>query len=333
MTRSSLLVLVIVAAYACSDTDPPAEPTWQVVQEKIPGGLLRVWGRNARDVYAVGADGDGQESLALHFDGDKWTRLHPGTTGDLWWVDGVGEDDIRMVGEAGLILRYRPSTGAFERITAPEAVTLFGAWGRSPNDVWYVGGVVSAMRGIIWRDDGTAVSPVTETLTATRSTIFKTHGFSDGTVMMVGQTGQSVVYDGTSYSEPMTGTRFPLFTVHGARKDHAFAVGGVASGVIVRWDGAEWIDETPAEAPQMNGVWVVGDALAYAAGFNGRMYKREGSTWSEVSGVPTFQDLHSVWIDETGAIWACGGQLASDPPKQGVLVRYGPPIATGIEVP
>src|SRR5687768_5000089 len=78
MLRSSLAVLVIFTACACSDTDPPKDPTWQLVQEDLPGGLLRVWGRNARDVYAVGADGDGQESLVIHFDGEKWTRLHPG---------------------------------------------------------------------------------------------------------------------------------------------------------------------------------------------------------------------------------------------------------------
>lgn len=304
-------------------------PEWQLVHENLPGALLRVWGRNANDVYAVGADGDGMGSLAIHFDGTRWTRLDTGTTGDLWWVHGVGEDDIRMAGEGGLILRYRPSTGQFERITAPEPVTLFGVWGRAPNDVWYVGGIPAGAKGAVWHDDGSTVATPAQTLTTTTATIFKVHGFDDGKLWVIGQAGISGSWDGTRFTQHATGTPLDLFTVHGVDFDHVFAVGGASEGVILSWDGARWVDETPPETPQLNGVFAPSASLVYAAGFNGRVFRRDAGTWSEVQDVPTFDDLHSIWIDEEGGVWAVGGRLASDPPRDGVLVHHGRKIATG----
>lgn len=327
------VALLVLASLACGSADPPPEPSWQVVQSGLPGGLLRVWGRSARDIYAVGADGDGAGSLVLHFDGRAWRRLDPGTRGDLWWVDGVGDDDIRMVGEAGLILRYRPSTGAFERLEAPEAITLFGVWGSSSGDVWYAGGDISRGRGILWRDDGRSIRSTSEVITATgTAALFKVHGFAEGGVWFVGQLGRTAFWNGSSFVEPRSGTALPLFTVHGLRASRVYAVGGVADGVILAWDGSEWMDETPREAPQLNAIWVVRDDLAYAAGFNGRIFRRDAAGWSEIADdIPTFQDLHSVWVDENGEIWASGGRLASDPPKDGVLIHYGVPIPTEMQ--
>jgi hypothetical protein len=317
-----------LALAACGPSDEP--PSWQVVHDELPGGVLRVWGTSARDVYAVGSDGDGAGSLVLHYDGAKWSRLDPGTTGDLWWVEGVGPDDIRMVGEAGLILRYRPSTKTFERITAPEPITLFGVWGRSSEDVWYVGGNVAGRRGVVWRDDGSGPRVPEATLTSTTSTFFKVYGFASGETWSVGQGGTTMHFDGVAFDAPTSGTRLPLFTVHGTDPAHVWAVGGVADGVILAWDGTAWVDETPPETPQVNAVFASTAERVHAAGFNGRMWAREAGVWGELDGVPTFDDLHSVWVDDEGGIWAGGGQLASDPPRDGVLVHYGRAVATGL---
>src|SRR5215472_8163914 len=109
------VALVVLAACGSKTTEPPpVTPAWQAVFQDLPGGLLRVWGRSSRDVYAVGA-ADDQGSVALHYDGRAWKRLATGTREDLWWVDAVGDDDVRMVGAKGLILVHHPRAGTFER--------------------------------------------------------------------------------------------------------------------------------------------------------------------------------------------------------------------------
>lgn len=326
------VVSLAIGALSCGHTDMPVARGWQLVLDRLPGALLRVWGRSSKDVYAVGADGDGKGPLLLHYDGTKWKRLETGERGDLWWIDAVGEDDLRLVGKDGLILRYSPRTGVFERRAAPARVTLFGAWGSSSSEVWYVGGQVSGGPGVIWRDNGSVVRAPLETTTATRSSaIFKAFGFSRDDVWMVGQNGVSVHWNGSRFEEPRTGTGLPLLTVHGNRKDRFYAVGGVADGILLSWDGSKWTDETPPETPAINGVFAVRDDLVHAAGFNGRIFRRDAAKWSEVKDmIPTYLNFHSVWADETGGIWAAGGQLERDPPTAGVLVHYGSPIAAEI---
>ncbi len=318
------LVIAGAGAAACSgsEDDDGGPPVWSAVFENLPGGLLRAWGTSSKDVYVVGAGGQ-----ALHFDGKKWRRLSPGISTALWWVQGVGPDDIRMVGDGGKILRYRPSTDAFETLASPTERRLFGVWGAAPDDVWYVGGETGSNRGVVLRDDGTTIREVP--LTATSSAVFfKVIGFASDDVWLVGQQGHAIHWDGSDYVETETHTALPLLGVHGGSDDELWAVGGVGNGVILEWNGTDWQEETPPATPQMIGVWAVDAEDVYACGFNGRIFRRSGGAWAEVAEkLPTFQDLHAIWVDDRGAIWATGGRLLQDPPTAGVLIRYGPPIS------
>lgn len=315
----------------CAEDAPAAsDPEWQVLLDDLPGALLRVYGTGPRDVYAVGADGDGAGSLVYHFDGTRLEKLDPGTSGDLWWVEAVAEDDVRMVGEGGLILRYQPTSKTFTRLPVPsDGDTLFGAWGSSGDDVWYVGGLPTATRSVVWRDTGSGATPVSDLPVSTSSTtVFKVHGFTDGSVWLVGQRGRTWRLHDGAWTEPESGTQETLFTVHGDRADRVYAVGGTLRGVILGFDGTAWVDETPAGAAGVNGVFARGEDEVYAAGFNGSIWKRgEGGRWDAFAPEsPTFEDLHSIWVDSEGAIWVVGGLLSADPPTRGVLARYGPPL-------
>lgn len=328
----ALAGFALACALAGCGGGPPVtpEPVWQTLLEGLPGALLRVYGTGPRDVYAVGADADGQGSLVYHFDGDRVRRLEPGTRGDLWWLHPVSEDDLRMVGEDGLILQYQPSTGRFTRLSAPSSEdTLFGVWASRPDDVWYVGGAPAATRSVAWRDTGAGAEAVSDLPVSTSSTtIFKAHRAPGGSLWMVGQRGRTWRLQGDRWTEPESGTTETLFTVHGHTGDRVYAVGGTLRGVILAFDGERWVDETPAGAAGINGVHAVNESEAYAAGFNGTVWKRASSgTWSAFSPAPpTFEDLHAVWVDADGAIWVVGGLLSADPPTRGVLARYGSPL-------
>ncbi len=323
---------MLVLGCSGAKPEPAPVPEWQAVFEDLPGALLRVFGQDGV-VYAIGADGDGRGPLVLRFDGASWRRLATGATGDLWWGTVLGADRVRMVGEAGLVVDYVPSADRFEILPKPTDSTLFGVWGASENDVWYVGGLPALSSGVILRGDSVSTRPFEPQPTETSSaTMFKAHGFSSSDVFVVGQRGTALRFDGQRFAPTEVEPKLPLISVHGTAPDALYAVGGGASGLIVRYDGEKWADETPTETPQLSGVWAVDRETAFAAGFNGRIYRRSAGVWSEEAGpIPTYEDLHGVYVDPEGAIWAVGGRLATDPPTKGVLVRYGAPISSETE--
>lgn len=350
----SLALLLALSFVGCSEEppDPPpaADPEWQIVFRDLPAGLLRAWGTSSTDVYVVGsAVGEGEmactapeEPYLLRFDGTKWRRLKPGKVGSVWWVFAVAPDDIRMVGACGLVLYYKPSTDTFTRKKAPTNSTLFGVWGASSNDVWYSGNN-EANTGAVFRDNGSEISVVPVPATVTASTvIFKPHGVSANEIWFSGGAGVTLYWNGTELQHRQTPVPFGLNATHGLRKDRMYAVGGGAQGVLLGWNGMEWIEESEADK-KMIGLWVVSDDEVYAVGENGAIYHRKDGTWAKEDRVGTgskatksgdstvFDDYHSIWVDEKGGIWLAGGALSVMPPVKGVLAYYGPPISKDIE--
>jgi hypothetical protein len=329
--------LGIVGALACASEDPSPSPSptveparAQLVFEGLAGALLRVFGTSARDVWAIGADGDGRGGLVLHFDGARWRRWPIVEPGDLWWGEALGPGRARLVGEAGLVLDVDASVGVTRVRRTGGAETLFGIWG-AERDAWVVGG--RGARGVIRRDDGDIFTTPTSTAAVTAgAATFKVFGLAADAVYVVGQRGRAARWDGARFTVLATPTEETLFAVHAADAASVFAVGGALRGVVLRLDGDAWVDETPPDAPALNGVHVVSATLAYAVGYNGRAFRRSEGVWRPLAeDLPTLRDLHAVWVDPSGGLWAVGGQLASDPPSAGVLVHVGAPIPTTLE--
>jgi hypothetical protein len=327
---------VALSLFACSgepdgnvDRGPPE---WQIVLEGTSGAVLRTHGSSANDVWIVGADGDGRGPLAYHYDGTKLEALNTGATGDLWWVQAdLPGDSVKMVGEAGLIVTAQRSSKTFSARKAPTDATLFGVWGSSASDLWLVGGESSVNTGLVYRDDGTTATLQSAPPTTTSSaTIFKVQGFGPDAVWMVGQRGRVLFWDGSAITDERAPTNLPLIAIHGVDEAQVYAVGGVADGVVLRREGSSWINETPEGMQQMNGVWALANGDVYTAGFNGHIWRKHGGVWAEFEAPPTFQDFHAIWVDPEGGIWAAGGRLASNPPKDGVLVYYGPKLPDGV---
>lgn len=334
--RSHFLSLTLCASLllvaACGDDDAPPPPAWQLVHEDLDAALLSVWGTSASDVWAVGGDSrDGTGPLVLHYDGAAWARVDTGQpAGALWWVFGFVDGPVFMGGEGGVILRYEG--GAFTRMTTPGTDTVFGIWGASPTDLWAVGGASDATGGFAWRLRGAAweAEPALPADVPATAAIWKVFGTSASDAWLVGSNGVSLHWDGGAFTRGATGVGSSLFTVHGNRDRYA-AVGGLANGIIVEFEDGAWHNVTPsATLTGLSGVCLGGDDSGVAVGAYGGVFTRSASGWAEVDlGFALAQNLHGVWLDPSGGIWAVGGQTFGGPLTDGVLIHRGDTIAVG----
>lgn len=301
-----------------------------LVLENLPGALLSVSGTSPTGVYTVGADtNDAAGPLMLHYDGAEWRRVETGlTSGDLWWITTPPVDgQFFMAGDPGLILRYDPSDGSFERYETPGTQIMFGVWGSSLADVWAVGGDLANedAGGVIWHFDGTAwsVTDVADVAPAGLPTLYKVWGRSADEVYAVGRLGMVLRFDGSNWSVVSSDTTRTLFTVHGNDALVA-ATGGSNSGVIQELEDDGFVEHAEAVTPQMNGVFVPADGDAVAVGIGGMITRRDDAgRWPvQRTSVDTIFDFHATWIDDEGGIWAVGGDLSVNL-NEGIVAYFG----------
>lgn len=323
------------APLGCSDPGEPSPDTasWQLMAEDLPGALLSVWGTDVDDIWVVGADArDGSGPMVLHADGARWQRLDSGEVdGTLWWVHGFAGGPVFLGGSGGRILRY--ADGEFERMNTPGSGTVFGLWGSAPDDMWAVGGDSESSGGFAWRlsDDEWQPADGFPQEIAGHAALWKVFGRSAGDVWLVGSSGVALHWDGDAFSSGDTGVGSSLFTVHG-NDDRYVAVGGLVSGIIVERDlgGASWENVTPEPAPYGLAGVCASDHATLAVGSYGVVLARDEDGWEEQDlGFALDDNLHGVWLDPQGGVWAVGGQTFSEPLTDGVIIHRGQPISLG----
>jgi hypothetical protein len=308
------------------------------VLEHLPAALLSVSGTGPKDIYAVGADPkDGGGPLVLHYDGTGWDRLGTGASGDLWWI-GVAPigNAFYLCGDGGLILRYDLGSHQFSRDTTPGAERMYGIWGAAPNDIWAVGADVENpdTGGVIWHYDGDGWSAVD--LGGVRAggipQLFKVWGRAGDDVYAVGFRGVVLHWNGQRWAvmpTPNVNDR-QLFTVHG-NGHRVGAVGGFFAEALLleREEAGDFLLATPANSPQLNGVFYTPDELAVAVGNGLAVATRDAGGWTTVDEGSDDQgrDFHAVWVDGEDGIWAVGGDLTDL--INGVLRYGGPQLVSG----
>jgi hypothetical protein len=123
-----------------------------------------------------------------------------------------------------------------------------------------------------------------------------------------------------------------IMSVWGPAEDEVYVVGGQvgpSTGLVLRYDGADWVDEPlPADTPMLD--WVYGvDGKVWAVGQDGVILIREDGEWrSEAS--PVDNILWGVWGASQDEVWAVGGDGFGDDP---VLLRRSADTWEPVTVP
>jgi len=295
---------------------------------------MSVDGASARDIYAVGAD-KGEGPLVLHFDGASWAELPTGQHGDLWWVHAFADGSAVMAGAGALVLRV--SAGHFERL--PNAglarQTIYGVWGRSPQDFYAVGSA-SGRNGFVWhyRDGVFQEEPLPSDLPRVTHGeppgFFKVWGSGDD-VWVVGSGGAMLRRTGTApFARLQSGVKDILFTVHGA-KGRWLAVGGGSNGIALEGTPNAVRNVSPLGSPLLQGVFASDVDGDWMSGERGAIYSREpgkGEFHPVEHGLPLppAMSLHSIFVDPSHEVWAVGGNVLSPALDSGVIVHFGKAI-------
>lgn len=313
-------------------------PAWQTVLDggDLDGVALSVWGSAPGDVYAVGGPlgNDGFETLAVHFDGQGWQRLHPGGTETYWWVAGSGPQDVWMVGEKGRITHW--DGAAFEEHASGVTATLWGVWAASAKDAWAVGGTPNGGTGapndIVLHWDGAAWSPEPLPGAPLGRTLYKVWGSSADDVYAVGEKGTIWRRAGGAWTllEPAL-TPGKLLTVSGCGAGEVYAVGGSA---VLRSNGQTFAEVDVALTNLVNGVACGPSGSALLVGDGGQKQRLVGGAWIDEFILEPYDDLHGAWSDGQGAFWAAGGDFYGAPvagkKRRGVVARFGAGMVSGV---
>lgn len=328
---------VLVACHESGDASSSvadAAPSWQLLASELPSALLSVAGRSRADVFAVGADkGDGP--WVLHFDGKKWTREATGSHGDLWWVTVPASGPVLMGGANATVLRYDGTR--FERLRTPGIAhdTVYGVWGKSGDDFYAVGSE-AGRNGFVWHYHGGAFEnerlPMDLPLTSAKEVpgFFKVWGSGDD-VWVVGSAGAVMhrTKDGPFTVMP-SGAKDTLFTASGAG-DRVLAVGGSGNGVLLEERAGSFKNVSPQGAGLLQGVFATESHGDWVSGERGAIWSRkspEGAFAPVDHGlvIPASSSLHSIFVDDTGGVWAAGGNVLTPALDGGMLVHYGAPV-------
>lgn len=319
--------------------DKTAAPDFELRVDSQRSALLSVHGTAPDDVWAVGAD-DGDGPVVLHFDGERWQRLATGLRGDLWWVQAISLNVVYFGGSDAHLIEYRD--GQFTRLPTPGLGrhTVFGLWAAGENDVYAVG-AEAGRNGFIWHYDGDSVENLAlpSDLLPTDGEndtpgLFKIWGNAAGELWIVGDRGVALRGNTNDGFKPIERTpQTTLFTVAG-NVEHVVAVGGDNQGTLITLDSNTAFEQATPSLPLQQGVFVTREGTVWTSGQEGSVYRSTAKGMAAVEQqvvMPASDSLHAIWVDNTGGVWAVGGNVLTPALDRGVLLHRNSPDGVALD--
>lgn len=126
---------------------------------------------------------------------------------------------------------------------------------------------------------------------------------STSTGFAVGDDGNTISWDGTSWSYQASSTSDNLYGVSCISASDCWSVG--FGGRIIHWNGISWSNISSPTSDLLNEVDCISSSDCWAVGENGTIIHWNGTTWSMVSS-PTSTELYDVSCVNGSDCWAVG---------------------------
>lgn len=338
MRNGLLLVwLVLLTMVGCdggtgSDGQDAVQMKWSVEKEGIAGGaLMAATLLPSGETLIVGGQATAGAAWRLQ-DGELTDETVP--AGKLLNWASVGADGATLVVGNGRRALWRSASGSWTSEDLPAGDELWGCFAFGANDAWAVGGDevskdVMAPRLLHRTAAGwTSVTLPEITKERQQARLFKIDGHGPNDLLVVGDVGLALHWDGTAWKEEATGTAENLVTVRRLGTDRYVVVGGTATGfVLIREPDGSW-SKVRDSMVGLSGVDVFADgAKVWVAGSYGWMEEVDlvNGEAKEIDEPLTSDVLHFVLRLPGGEALAGGGNFQVWPnAMQGTLLRYGP---------
>lgn len=324
MLRPGCLALCLIAC-AC------APPRFRVLAE-ADGWLLSVTATEERVLAVGGKPGQGGqpgEGLLLRLRaGAAPETLRSPIPGMLWWVHDAGGGVAWLAGEGGALLRFDEASGSLRAVATGTRAVLYGVIALPGGEVIAVGGD-DQQGGVVLRGGEGGVSV---DASAPRSgVLYKVFAPDPAHLFVVGGGGALLRYVVEGGAGRWLQDRSPLppterlLTVHGRSAQEVYAVGGLGSARLLRWDGAAWsLVETPGLGG-LNGVFAEPGGLLLG-GARGLLAAGSAAGPFTPAEADSSEDVHAVFSRGDERL-AAGGNLSQFgvSAARGVLLQQGGP--------
>ena len=309
---------MLITLAGCPSADDTAtittdEAGFSMLTGEFGEGMLLSGFLDQGSLVMVGGDLDAGAGMIARYDGDKLcVESEAPTDKAIWWIHGDGAGEWFAVGADGLILHEKD--GVRTREDVKTSATFFGVWMVSTDEVWAVGGSISAGTGEIWKR--TTLDGWQQIKSGLDGVMFKVWEN-----WFVGVESSYHLESGKLVSYP---TQARLTTVRGAADDDVYAIGGSSSVELQHFDGTAWQDiDLDGDWGVGAGLWTAPGADVWLAGTSGFMGYYNAGELVTPDFPLTNNTFHAVWPFQDEMIFIGGNFLTSGTDYFSVLGRYG----------
>ncbi len=256
--------------------------------------------------------------------------LQPPSGKLLSWASRTPDGALLVVGNGRRAL-WRDPAGHWTSEATPAGDELWGCVAFSTTDAWAVGDDprpdTTAAPVLLHRDVQGWSGVALPSAVPANLRLFKVDGHAPNDVVVVGDDGLALHWDGSQWQQEASGTGVKLTTVRALAGGTYLAVGGLETGVVVLRDEAgNWHKLRDAKTGLSGfdtfdrSIWTCGDAgwLEFDS--------LDGQTSMEVSDSLTNDTLHFVLRLPNGDALAGGGNMGAWPGKMhGTLLEWAVP--------